>query len=89
MFPLCDKVRGDLSQKLYAEAKKWKFHRDSVYFLGYLCTQGQIKMNQQKVQTIVDLPMPGRRKNNDLYDLPTSIKSLLETSVLSLLPSML
>ncbi len=43
---------------LFLKAEKFSFHQSSVKFLGYLIDQEGIKMDEGKVTTIQDWPMP-------------------------------
>jgi hypothetical protein len=48
---------------LYANARKCKFHRDSVEYLGYILTSDGLHMAKDKVQTILDWPEPQKVKD--------------------------
>lgn len=44
--------------KLYLKLEKCEFHITSVQFLGYIIDQHGIQMDQRKVETIQDWPLP-------------------------------
>jgi hypothetical protein len=48
---------------LYANARKCKFHRDSVEYLGYILTSDGLRMAKDKVQTILDWLEPRKVKD--------------------------
>ena len=48
---------------LYAQAKKCKWHRDSVEFLGYIMSSKGLTMADDKIRTILDWPEPRKVKD--------------------------
>ncbi|KAK7913158.1 hypothetical protein WMY93_013369 [Mugilogobius chulae] len=56
-------LRTLLDNQLYVKAEKCEFHVSSVSFLGMVVAQGQLKMDQDKVQAVKDWPTPSCRKD--------------------------
>ena len=46
------------AHNLYCKASKCEFSTDTTEFLGFICTQDGIKMDDTKVQVIRDWPRP-------------------------------
>ncbi|XP_070007294.1 uncharacterized mitochondrial protein AtMg00860-like [Nicotiana sylvestris] len=44
--------------ELYAKLSKCSFAQKKIYFLGHVIEEGRIKMDQQKIQAIIDCPPP-------------------------------
>ena len=61
-----DHVRDVLSRlqehRLLAKREKCVFHTKQVVFLGYVISDTGVSVSQEKVQTILDWPVPTRRK---------------------------
>ncbi|KAK3548349.1 hypothetical protein QTP70_010580 [Hemibagrus guttatus] len=51
-------LRRLLDNHLYVKPEKCEFHVTQVQFLGFIIKPGQIKMDPQKVQAVVDWPSP-------------------------------
>ncbi len=51
-------LRCLLDNHLYAKPEKCEFHVTEVQFLGFIIKPGQIQMDPQKVQAVVDWPIP-------------------------------
>lgn len=47
-----------MENKLFVKAKKCDFHIITVYFLGYVITQGQVQMDNTKVTAVTEWPSP-------------------------------
>lgn len=47
-----------LESKLFVKAEKCEFHMDTVVFLGYIITQGNLKPDPVKVRAVLDWPQP-------------------------------
>lgn len=47
-----------LKNKLFVKSSKCEFHVSSVNFLGFLIEQGQLRPNPDKIQMVMDWPMP-------------------------------
>ena len=45
-------------QKLYGNLKKCHFYQDQVIFLGYVISQHRVQVNEEKVKTIKEWPVP-------------------------------
>ena len=45
-------------QKLFVKPEKWEFSREQITFLGYKISEGQIQMDERKVQAVIDWPTP-------------------------------
>lgn len=70
------------------KTEKHEFHKNLVSFLGYVISESQDKLDQQKVHAVINWPVPSSRKDVQLFgDSQISIKSSLEILVLLLLPS--
>ncbi|KAG8424880.1 hypothetical protein J3458_022432 [Metarhizium acridum] len=48
--------------KLLVEASKCQFHQNTVHFLGYVLTHGEIRMSPDKIKTIKEWPTPKNLK---------------------------
>jgi len=69
------------AHKLYASPTKCAFHKDSVEFLGFILSPKGLTMDEQKVQTIQDWPVPRRVVTPDTkIPLKSNIGSLITTS---------
>ena len=44
--------------KLYMKPEKCKFSREQIMFLGHKISEGQIMMDERKVQAMIDWPAP-------------------------------
>ena len=44
--------------KLYVKPEKCEFAREQITFLGHKISEGQIRMDERKVQAVIDLPAP-------------------------------
>ncbi len=55
-------LRRFLDNHIYAKPEKCEFHVTEVMFLGFIIKPGQIKMDHQKVQAVVDWPPPSSVK---------------------------
>ena len=44
--------------KLYVKPEKCKFSREQITFLGHKIGEGQIRMDERKVQAVIDWPTP-------------------------------
>ncbi|KAK3520041.1 hypothetical protein QTP70_011913 [Hemibagrus guttatus] len=55
-------LRRLLDNHLYVKPEKCEFHVTQVQFLGFIIKPGQIKMDPQKVQAVVDWPSPSSVK---------------------------
>ena len=44
--------------KLYVKPKKCEFAREQITFLGHKISEGQIRMDERKVQAVIDWPAP-------------------------------
>ncbi|KAK3540883.1 hypothetical protein QTP86_002978 [Hemibagrus guttatus] len=55
-------LRCLLDNHLYVKPEKCEFHVTQVQFLGFIIKPGQIKMDPQKVQAVVDWPSPSSVK---------------------------
>ncbi|KAK3566671.1 hypothetical protein QTP86_002846 [Hemibagrus guttatus] len=55
-------LRHLLDNHLYVKPEKCEFHVTQVQFLGFIIKPGQIKMDPQKVQAVVDWPSPSSVK---------------------------
>lgn len=79
-----------LSHKFYVKAEKSEFHKNSISFLGYVISEGQVKIDQRKVQAVINWPAPSLHKNVEhvLGDLLISIESSFKILVLLLPLSM-
>lgn len=51
-----------LESKLFIKAEKCEFHVDTVVFLGYIITQGNLKPDPVKVRAVLDWPQPSNRR---------------------------
>ena len=51
-----------LENKLFVKAEKCKFHATSTSFLGFIISQGGLKMDPAKVSAVADWPTPTNRK---------------------------
>ncbi|KAK7883026.1 hypothetical protein WMY93_029200 [Mugilogobius chulae] len=51
-----------LEHQLYVKAEKCEFHVSSVSFLGYVVSEGEIKMDPAKISAVRDWPTPTTRK---------------------------
>jgi len=49
--------------KLYAKAEKYKFHSDSIKYLGYVLSPAGLTMSDTKVKTIQEWPEPKKIKD--------------------------
>ena len=49
--------------KLYALSTKCVFHQNRVEFLGFILGSDSLRMNESKIQTIWDWPIPYQMKN--------------------------
>lgn len=47
-----------LENKLFVKVEKCEFHISSVSFLGFVVGQGQLSLDQVKVQAVADWPTP-------------------------------
>ena len=48
---------------LYASLPKCEWHKDEVEYLGYILTTEGLRMDQKKIQTILDWPEPCKVKD--------------------------
>jgi len=53
--------------KLYAKAEKYKFHSDSMEYLGYVLSPSGLTMSDAKVKTIQEWPEPKKIKNIQFF----------------------
>ena len=65
-----------LDARLFIKAEKCVFHSSSVSFLGFIISQGRVRMDPGKVTAVRDWPTPGSVKG-----LQISIVDLFATSV--------
>jgi len=49
--------------ELYTKAEKYKFHSDSVKYLGYVLSPSGLTMSDAKVKTIQEWPEPKKIKD--------------------------
>ncbi|XP_013879478.1 RNA-directed DNA polymerase homolog [Austrofundulus limnaeus] len=47
-----------LENKLFVKAEKCDFHKSSVTFLGYILEGGQVQPTPEKIQAVLDWPIP-------------------------------
>jgi len=52
---------------LYAKAEKYKFHSDSMEYLGYVLSPSGLTMSNAKVKTIQEWPEPKKVKNIQFF----------------------
>ena len=48
--------------KLYMKPEKCEFAREQITFLGHKINEGQIRMDERKVQVVIDWPAPTKVK---------------------------
>lgn len=53
---------ASLKTKLYVEAEKSEFHQSFVTFLGFILEGGQVRPTSEKIQAVLDWPVPQTRK---------------------------
>ena len=46
------------SRSLWLKTSKYKFHKEEIEYLGYIVGKKRIKMNPEKIQKIMEWPMP-------------------------------
>ncbi|XP_014187160.1 uncharacterized mitochondrial protein AtMg00860, partial [Haplochromis burtoni] len=51
-----------LDNRLFVKGEKCDFHMDSVAFVGYIITRGDLKPDPAKVQAVLDWPKPPDRR---------------------------
>ncbi|KAL4007301.1 hypothetical protein ACER0C_001153 [Sarotherodon galilaeus] len=51
-----------LENRLFVKAEKCEFHVDTVAFLGYIISRGDLKPDPEKVRAVVDWPQPPNRQ---------------------------
>ncbi len=60
--PYIEAVRWVLEQlrkySLYANLKKCQFHEDEVRFLGFVISAHSIKMEEERIEAVIDWPEP-------------------------------
>lgn len=50
-----------LENRLFVKAEKCDFHAQTTSFLGYIISEGQLKMDREKVRAVLDWPQPESR----------------------------
>lgn len=51
-----------MENKLFVKKEKCEFHAETVTFLGYIVSDGQLRMDPAKVSAVADWPIPSSRK---------------------------
>lgn len=51
-----------LENRLFVKAEKCEFHASTVTFLGHMISEGQVRMDPEKVRAVLDWPKPESRK---------------------------
>ena len=51
-----------LKNRLFVKAEKCEFHASTVSFLGYIISQGEVRMDPAKLSAVKDWPQPEDRK---------------------------
>ena len=51
-----------LENQLYVKAEKCEFHKESVSFLGYVISPGNVNMDPGKVRAVTEWPTPSSRR---------------------------
>ena len=59
---LCRSSINSLVFNIIVKAEKCEFHASTVTFLGHIITQGQVRMDPEKVRAVFDWPKPDNRK---------------------------
>ena len=52
-----------LHHQLFVKAEKCEFHMLPMSFLGFIVSEGEVKMDPEKVNVVVDWPIPTRHKD--------------------------
>ncbi len=51
-----------LDNQLFVKAEKCEFHVTAVSFLGFVVSEGAVKMDPEKVKLVADWPTPSSRR---------------------------
>lgn len=52
-----------MENKLFVKREKCEFHAETVTFLGYIVSKGQLRMDPEKVSAVAEWPIPTSRKH--------------------------
>ncbi|KAF7647357.1 hypothetical protein LDENG_00173640 [Lucifuga dentata] len=51
-----------LENQLFVKAEKCEFHKSTVSFLGFIISEGNVRMDPEKVRAVIDWPIPTSRR---------------------------
>ena len=57
-----------LENKLFVKTEKCKFHATTTSFLGFIISQGELRMDPAKVSAVADWPTPTNRKQLQCFN---------------------
>lgn len=61
-----------LDHQLFVKAEKYEFHVSTVSFLGFIVSEGEVKMDLEKVSAVTNWPIPSNWKGRCVLSCLTS-----------------